>query len=98
MIVLRILKLVFKKKVHVQVVVSLDITAADNVAIDNLIRSMNMKVAPRKICWILCEIVEQRTSCIGLSQGYGFNKALGNFAEQNESVAYVIYDSTKISL
>ena len=47
----------FQEKMYT-VVVFLDITAAcDNVAIDNLIRSMNMKGAPRKICWILWNLL-----------------------------------------
>ena len=77
------IKIAFENKMMV-IVVFLDIGAAyDNVAIESMIRELNMKGAPRKICWLLWnllkskvnkyvvngEVVEQRTSCIGISKG-----------------------------
>ena len=45
------------------VVIFLDITSAyDNVNIDNLIMSMNLKGAPRKICWILWSLLKSKVN------------------------------------
>lgn len=77
------IKIAFENKMMV-IVVFLDISAAyDNVAIEIMIRELNRNGAPSKICWLLWnllkmkvnkyvvngQIVEQRTSYIGLSQG-----------------------------